>query len=132
VPTPRSAQKANPDTAFRNRVYYLIRAIPFGSVTTYGALARGAGKPDAARQVGWLVSNPPEDIGENCHRIVNSTGYLSGGWSFGHPDVMAGLLTDEGIQFKGEYRVDLKAHFWEPVLPSTATNEVNDLEDIPS
>ncbi|HRA48239.1 MAG TPA: MGMT family protein [Thermomicrobiales bacterium] len=99
---------------FRDRVYAVVRAIPPGRVTTYGTIARTAGKPEGARQVGWLVHNPPEDVSANCHRIVNSTGYLSGGWSFGHPDVMVQLLQAEGVAFKGELRVDLPAHFWDP------------------
>ena len=99
---------------FRDRVYDVVRSIPVGRVTTYGTIARAAGKPDGARQVGWLVHNPPHDVAVHCHRIVNSTGYLSGGWAFGHPDVMAQLLQDEGVTFKSELRVDLPAFFWDP------------------
>jgi methylated-DNA-protein-cysteine methyltransferase-like protein len=107
-----------PSGEFRERVYDVIRSIPPGRVTTYGTIARAAGKPDAARQVGWLVHNPPEDVGANCHRVVNANGYLSGGWAFGHPDIMAGLLEEEGVEFLDELRVDMKRHFWDPTDPS--------------
>src|SRR5215207_6093152 len=48
------------------------------------------------------------------HRVVDRNGFLSGGWHWGHPDVMAGLLSDEGVPFLEQYRVDLAACLWLP------------------
>lgn len=64
--------------------------------------------------VGWAMSNCPDDVSEVAHRVVNRDGELSGGWAWGHPEVMRGMLEDEDVTFLGEYRVDLVRHFWEP------------------
>lgn len=113
------------------RVYASVAAIPHGRVTTYGAIARSIGQPRAARMVGWAVSAPPPAMQLPCHRVVNRIGFLSGGWHFGHPDVMRAALKAEGVHFVDEYQVDLKRHFWDPSLDSSAAHEVDDLEDVP-
>jgi methylated-DNA-protein-cysteine methyltransferase-like protein len=68
--------------------------------------------------VGWALHSCPDDISEHAHRVVNRYGELSGGWSWGHPDIMKLLLEDEGIAFVDEYRVDLERHLWIPPLPA--------------
>jgi methylated-DNA-protein-cysteine methyltransferase-like protein len=83
-------------------------------VTTYGAIARAIGSPRSARIVGWAMATCPDDVSDVAHRVVNREGELSGGWAWGHPDIMRGLLEEEGVAFIGEYRVDLARHFWEP------------------
>jgi methylated-DNA-protein-cysteine methyltransferase related protein len=102
-----------------DRVYALVAQIPHGSVTTYGAIARAIGQPRAARMVGWAVSAPPPELQLPCHRVVNRIGFLSGGWHFGHPDVMRDALQAEGVQFIDEYQVDLKrlCQVWDPSDP---------------
>ena len=58
-----------------------------------------------------------DEIGRSdraCHRVVDRNGFLSGGWHWGHPDIMAGLLQDEGVPFLDPYRVDLAACLWLP------------------
>jgi methylated-DNA-protein-cysteine methyltransferase-like protein len=99
---------------FPDRVYRLVRLIPRGKVTTYGTLAAVLGNRRGARMVGWAMSNCPPDISEVAHRVVNRYGELSGGWAWGHPAVMRGLLEDEGVTFVDEFRVDLAKHFWLP------------------
>jgi len=64
--------------------------------------------------VGWALSAVPPDVDVPCHRVVNRIGVLSGGWHFGHPDVMRGLLAAEGVPFRDELQVDLDACVWEP------------------
>lgn len=64
--------------------------------------------------VGWAMSSCPDDVSEIAHRVVNRFGELSGGWAWGHPDVMQGLLEAEGVPFKGPYVVDLESCFWNP------------------
>ena len=108
----------------------VIAAIPYGRVTTYGAIARAAGLGGDARRVGWIIAGLDDDHPLPCHRVVNVAGYLSGGWAFGHPDRMRQMLEEEGVQFVGEYDVDMRRHFWEPDLSPTA-NEMDDFEDIP-
>ena len=99
---------------FFTRVFGVVSRIPPGRVTTYGAIARALGTPRASRSVGWALSLAPGENALPCHRVVDRNGFLSGGWHWGHPDVMAGLLGDEGVPFLDTYRVDLAACLWLP------------------
>lgn len=99
---------------FRSRVYDVVRRIPEGHVTTYGAIARSLDAPRSARMVGWAMSQSPPEISDVAHRVVNRFGQLSGGWAWGHPEIMRALLEDEGVTFVGELQVDLARHFWNP------------------
>lgn len=110
---------ADPDTgpqSFAERVYRLVRQIPLGSVTTYGTIAAVLGDRRAARMVGWAMSNCPADVSDVAHRVVNRYGGLSGGWAWGHPEVMKQLLVDEGVVFVDEFQVDLGRHLWIPSM----------------
>jgi methylated-DNA-protein-cysteine methyltransferase related protein len=106
-------------TKFVERVYAVVRQIPHGRVTTYGRIARFAGAGRSARMVGYALHNCPDDVSENAHRVVNRIGELTGGWSWGHPAIMRGLLEDEGITFVDEYQVDLEIHLWDPNIELT-------------
>lgn len=66
-----------------------------------------------------------------AHRVISSSGKLSAGWLFGHPEVMKQRLVDEGVTFKAEYQVDIRKHLWQPVLIGSTAHEVDDLDDIP-
>ncbi len=99
---------------FFERVFVVVSRIPRGRVTTYGSIARALGTPRAARSVGWALSLAPDEDALPCHRVVDRNGFLSGGWHWGHPDIMAGLLQDEGVPFLDPYRVDLAACLWLP------------------
>lgn len=112
-------------------VHEMIARIPRGRVTTYGAIARAVGLPRGARMIGWILYSVPSDLDLPCHRVVNHAGFLSGGWHFGHPDIMRGLLIEEGVPFSGEYRVDLKRCLWIPDeddLP--AADEMDDFDPV--
>ena len=102
------------DRPFPDRVYEIVARIPHGRATTYGAIARALGNPQSAREVGWALSSVPEGSQLPCHRVVDREGRLSGGWAFGHPEIMAGRLEDEGVPFLEQYRVDLSTCFWDP------------------
>jgi methylated-DNA-protein-cysteine methyltransferase related protein len=104
----------NDSLSFRERVYVVVLQIPSGCVTTYGAIAHHLGAPKSARMVGWAMASCPDNVSEMAHRVVNRHGELSGGWSWGHPDVMQAILEDEGVTFIADHRVDLKRHFWHP------------------
>jgi methylated-DNA-protein-cysteine methyltransferase related protein len=99
---------------FVERVYEVVRLIPEGRVTTYGRIAQFVGARRSARMVGYALHNFPDDVSENAHRVVNRIGELTGGWSWGHPAIMRGLLEDEGITLVDEYQVDLERHLWDP------------------
>ena len=100
--------------AFAARVYDVVARIPRGRVTTYGRIARALGEPRSARMVGWALMHAVDEDDLPCHRVVNRVGLLTGGWHFGHPDVMRGLLLAEGVPFTDEYQVDLEYCLWEP------------------
>lgn len=111
------------DSSFPERVYAVVRQIPEGKVTTYGTIAAVLGERRAARMVGWAMHNCPADVSINAHRVVNRYGELSGGWAWGHPDIMKQLLLEEGVTFVAEYRVDLERHFWLPPMPDGLEHE---------
>ncbi len=111
-----------PDQSFPELVWTVVRRIPPGRVTTYGTIAAYLGNRRAARMVGWALHSCPEDVSAHAHRVVNRYGELSGGWHWGHPDVMKLLLEDEGVTFADEYQVDLKRHMWVPEIDIKAGN----------
>lgn len=117
--------------AFRHAVWNAVSRIPVGSVTTYGEIARALGRPRNARLVGQVLRITPPELELPCHRVVASDGSLSGGWMFGHPAVMKGLLEDEGVPFRREYAVDLRHCFWSPTDSGSAADEMDDFDLIP-
>ena len=101
---------------FFQRVYRIVEQIPYGRVTTYGAIAEALGVRSSARLVGWALNQVTyrEDLPElPCHRVVNREGRLTGKAYFGG-NVMEERLRQEGIAFIEENRIDLKRHFWKP------------------
>ncbi len=107
-------------TGFRQAVLAMVARIPRGKVTTYGRIAEATGHPRRARHVGMALARSSDAEDYPCHRVVNRDGYLSGGWAFGHPEVMRQLLEEEGVTFIAPLRVDLKACLWEPPQVSEA------------
>ncbi len=102
---------------FFERVYDVVRSIPRGRVTTYGAIARVLGMRSSARMVGWALNavalHDRQDI--PAHRVVNRLGELSGKMHFETPFAMRERLEAEGVQFQGE-TVDMARYFWEPTF----------------
>ncbi|MGB3304690.1 MAG: MGMT family protein [Thermomicrobiales bacterium] len=103
-------------STFAERVYRVVAAIPQGRVTTYGLIGRALGSPRSARIVGSALRFTPDDVEIPAHRVVNRIGFLSGGWHFGHPDVMRDRLLAESVPFRDvdEYLVDINACLWDP------------------
>lgn len=99
---------------FASRVYEVTASIPYGRVTTFGRIARALGSPRSARMVGWALNRSPRELNLPAHRVVNRNGVLTGALHFGHPDAMADLLKDEGVEFIDEITVDLDAFIWDP------------------
>ena len=115
---------------FGDAVYEIVARIPTGMVTTYGDIARALGDPRGARQVGWAIAGSPAGLNLPFHRVVNRDGFLSGGWAFGHPQVMKQRLVAEGVPFRDEYTVDMNRCRWLPDDDSAPTDEVDDLEQV--
>lgn len=101
---------------FFERVYEVARRIPYGKVTSYGAIAKAIGSARSARMVGWAMnaSHGREDI--PAHRVVNRNGLLSGKHHFGSVNLMQQLLENEGVRVKDNQIVDLQKHFWQPEI----------------
>ena len=108
-----SKESSNNDNFFE-RVYAIARQIPYGKVTSYGAIAKALGATRSARMVGWAMnaSHNMEDI--PAHRVVNRVGLLSGKHHFGGTNLMQQLLESEGIKVVENQIVDFEKHFWEP------------------
>lgn len=87
-------------TAFQQAVWAQLRGIPHGRTTSYGAVARAVGRPAASRAVGAAVGRNPLAVIVPCHRVIGSSGALTG-YASGL-DRKRWLLTHEGIAVRGE------------------------------
>ena len=101
---------------FFERVYEIVRQIPEGKVTSYGAIAKALGTARSARMVGWAMnaSHNIEDV--PAHRVVNRNGLLSGKHHFEGTNLMQQLLENEGIEVVDNQIVDFEKVFWEPKI----------------
>jgi methylated-DNA-protein-cysteine methyltransferase-like protein len=103
------------EQSFFELVYEVARQIPFGRVTSYGAIAACLGTKLSARMVGWAM-NGADKINPSvpAHRVVNRVGLLSGKHHFRPPGNMEKLLKKEGILVKDDVVVNFKEKFWDP------------------
>ena len=101
---------------FFERVYEVARQIPYGKVTSYGAIAKVLGAARSARMVGWAMnaSHNLEDV--PAHRVVNRNGLLTGKHHFDGTNLMQQLLESEGIEVRENQIVDFEKHFWMPEM----------------
>ena len=97
---------------FSKNVYLAVQKIPRGKVTNYGCIAFMAGKPRAARGVGFVLHRNPDPVRTPCHRVVFKDGSLCAGYVFGGPDVQRRLLEEEGVAFLPDGRVDMEQCGW--------------------
>lgn len=97
-------------------VYEVVKLIPSGRVTSYGAIANYLGTGRSARMVGWAMnaSHGLDDV--PAHRVVNRNGVLSGKNHFTHPEQMKELLEEEGLTVIDDKIENFKKHFWDPNL----------------
>jgi methylated-DNA-protein-cysteine methyltransferase related protein len=103
------------DENFFQRVYEVTRQIPWGRVTSYGAIARCIGSPGASRMVGWALNNShTQEEFIPAHRVVNRNGLLTGKHHFRHQGLMQELLENEGIKVEKDRVVNFSALFWDP------------------
>ena len=102
------------DDNFFNRVYAIVRQIPEGRITSYGAIAKALGAVRSARMVGWAMnaSHGREDV--PAHRVVNRKGLLSGKHHFDGTNLMQQLLENEGIEVVDNQIVNFDKYFWIP------------------
>ena len=98
---------------FFEQVYEVVKKVPSGKVTTYGDVARAIGAPRASRQVGWALHCNPQPGVIPCHRVVFRDGSLTDGFAFGGRDIQKAMLSEEGVDFFEDYKVDMKKCRWE-------------------
>jgi methylated-DNA-protein-cysteine methyltransferase-like protein len=91
----------------------MVSRVPAGRVVTYGQVARMAGRPGAARHVGWALSALPAGSGTPWHRVVNASGAISSRGSGGSEERQRVLLEAEGVRFRPDGRIDLEAYRWD-------------------
>ena len=99
---------------FFDKVYKVVRKIPEGKVTSYGAIASYLGAKKSARLVGWAMNASHGDNSIPAHRVVNRIGLLTGKHHFGGTKVMQQLLENEGILIKENKIQNLENFFWDP------------------
>jgi len=105
---------------FYEQVYDVVRMIPRGRVTNYGAIARYLGSGGSARMVGWALNvSHQQKPHVPAHRVVNRNGLLTGKIHFGSPCVMQELLENEGVKVVDDCVVNFDQLFWDPVKELT-------------
>lgn len=103
------------ETDFFEQVWAIVRLIPRGRVSTYGAIAACLGAKSGARMVGWAMNNS-HGIKPlvPAHRVVNRMGLLSGKNHFTTPTLMQEMLEKEGVKVKNDQVVEFEKRFWDP------------------
>ena len=97
---------------FFNKVYEVVRIIPIGRVTSYGAIGKYLGSAKSARMVGWALNKCPNDV--PAHRVINRNGLLTGKAHFNGINLMKQLLENEGIVVEENKVINLENNFWGP------------------
>jgi len=101
--------------SFFQKVYEVVKRIPYGRVTTYGAIAGFLGSKGSARMVGWALNSSKYNLKNiPAHRVVNRQGLLTGKHHFGGNNTMKELLESEGITIVDDVIVELDKVLWIP------------------
>jgi methylated-DNA-protein-cysteine methyltransferase related protein len=103
------------EDSFFGNVIDIVKQIPVGRVTTFGAIARCLGTPKSSRMVGWALNSTKFRLEEvPAHRVVNRSGLLTGKIHFGDNQTMQHLLEAEGVLVKDNQIVKMENYFWDP------------------
>jgi methylated-DNA-protein-cysteine methyltransferase-like protein len=118
IPTfvPMSVQKISEQNKdFFQHVWEVVKLIPKGRVTSYGAIAAYLGAKRSSRMVGWAMNASHAMPGVPAHRVVNRMGMLTGKHHFASPDDMQLLLEKEGIKVENDKVINFEELFWNPI-----------------
>jgi methylated-DNA-protein-cysteine methyltransferase-like protein len=99
---------------FFQKVYEIAKLIPYGRVTSYGAIAKYLGAARSARMVGWAMNGAHNMPDIPAHRVVNKIGLLTGKHHFDGTNLMQQLLESEGIEVVENQIINFEKHFWDP------------------
>jgi methylated-DNA-protein-cysteine methyltransferase related protein len=105
-------KKTKSASNFFDDVYEVVRLIPKGRVSSYGAIGHYLGAKSSARMVGWAMHGCPKDV--PAHRVVNSSGLLTGKHHFKTPTTMAHRLKQEGVRVINDKIDKFSDVFWDP------------------
>jgi methylated-DNA-protein-cysteine methyltransferase-like protein len=105
-------KKKRTDASFFDDVHDVVRQIPPGRVTSYGAIAHFLGAKTGARMVGWAMHGCPRGV--PAHRVVNSAGLLTGKHHFKTPNAMKDALAREGTVVVNDKVQCFSEVFWDP------------------
>ncbi|MBN2165676.1 MAG: MGMT family protein [Marinilabiliaceae bacterium] len=106
----------NINESFYNKVFSITRLIPYGRVTSYGAIAKYIGSPKASQMVGMALSKSKNQLlFIPAHRVVNRNGCLTGKNHFPHHNMMKELLENENIEVIDDKITNFKSLFWDPI-----------------
>jgi methylated-DNA-protein-cysteine methyltransferase-like protein len=108
-----SSRKSSGHNFFED-VFEVVKLIPKGRVTSYGAIAKYLGTKMSARMVGWAMNAAHDQKGIAAHRVVNSQGLLTGKHHFKTPTAMQRALEKEGVKVAKDKVIDFEKHFWNP------------------
>lgn len=110
---PIKLSEANAD--FFERVFEIVRLIPEGRATSYGAIATVLGAKRSSRMVGWAMNASHSLKGIPAHRVVNRKGVLTGKMHFSVPSEMERLLKMEGVEVVDDVIQNWNSVFWDPI-----------------
>lgn len=107
--------KKDIQTDWIEKIYRIVRSIPKGKVTSYGAIAECIGTRTTARMVGWAMNaSHSAKPAVPAHRVVNRNGLLTGKHHFATPTLMQEMLAAEGIFVENDQIINFKTHYWQP------------------
>jgi methylated-DNA-protein-cysteine methyltransferase related protein len=110
--------------SFFEDVFAVVRLIPAGRVTSYGAIAEYLGTRGSARMVGWAMNAAHSQVNDiPAHRVVNRNGLLTGKHHFGNPAIMQQLLENEGVDITNDQVVRFEELFWNPMIELQIKNQ---------
>jgi len=103
--------------SFFDQVYQVVRLIPAGRVTSFGAIAAYLGTKGSSRMVGYAMNGSfAADPHVPAQRVVNRNGLLTGKFHFHPPELMQQLLESEGVKVEDDKVVNFKSLFWDPAI----------------
>ena len=99
---------------FFQKVYEVVKMIPFGRVSTYGLIAKYLGSAKSSRVVGYAMNASHQNSDIPAHRVVNRLGILTGKHHFSGTTLMKNLLESEGVKIQNDRVVNFKKVVWDP------------------
>ncbi|SIT08384.1 methylated-DNA-protein-cysteine methyltransferase related protein [Belliella pelovolcani] len=114
IPKNQSWRMKHKGENYFDMVYEVVKLIPRGRVTSYGAIANYLGLKSGARMVGYAMNASHANPEVPAHRVVNRNGVLTGKHHFENPDLMQKLLEEEGLTIEKDQILDFEKYFWDP------------------